>query len=75
MRSLDIKSDLLHKDFLNTYSSVVDAITLRYLISLNVCEKLDIHLMDSPSPIVENSIFSDWVFDVCQSIFHNFDFW
>ena len=29
-----------------TYSPVVDAITLRYLISLTVCENLDMHLMD-----------------------------
>ncbi|KAL0546825.1 hypothetical protein IC582_016743 [Cucumis melo] len=54
MRSLDIKHDLLHKDFLKkpgidyeeTYSPVVDAITLRYLISLTVCENLDMHLTD-----------------------------
>jgi len=42
----------LHKNFLKdqtlieTYSPVVDAITLRYLISLTVCENLDMHLMD-----------------------------
>ncbi|KAL0537209.1 hypothetical protein IC582_026184 [Cucumis melo] len=33
-------------DYEKTYSSVVDAITLRYLISLTVCENLDMHLMD-----------------------------
>ena len=64
MRSLDIKHDLLHKDFLNcekTYSSVVDAITLRYLISLTVCEKLDMHFMDAVTTylygFLENEIY------------------
>ncbi|KAL0540982.1 hypothetical protein IC582_021009 [Cucumis melo] len=33
-------------DYEETYSPVVDAITLRYLISLAVCENLDMHLMD-----------------------------
>ena len=33
-------------DYEETYSPVVDAITLRYLISLIVCENLDMHLMD-----------------------------
>ena len=33
-------------DYEETYYLVVDAITLRYFISLTVCEKLDIHLMD-----------------------------
>ena len=33
-------------DYEETYSPVVDAITLRYLISLTVCENLDMHLMD-----------------------------
>ncbi|KAL0553874.1 hypothetical protein IC582_007778 [Cucumis melo] len=33
-------------DYEETYSSLVDAITLRYLISLVVCENLDMHLMD-----------------------------
>ncbi|KAL4025796.1 hypothetical protein IC575_014202 [Cucumis melo] len=33
-------------DYEETYSSVVDAITLRYLINLAVCENLDMHLMD-----------------------------
>ena len=33
-------------DYEETYSPVVDAITLRYLVSLAVSNKLDMHLMD-----------------------------
>ena len=33
-------------DYEETYSSVVDVITLRYLVSLAVSNKLDMHLMD-----------------------------
>ena len=33
-------------DYEETYSPVVDAITLRYLIGLTVYENLDMHLMD-----------------------------
>ncbi|KAL0548866.1 hypothetical protein IC582_013343 [Cucumis melo] len=33
-------------DYEETYSPVVDAITLKYLISLTVCKNLDMHLMD-----------------------------
>ena len=33
-------------DYEETYSPVVDAITFRYLISLAVCENLDMRLMD-----------------------------
>ncbi|KAL4021530.1 hypothetical protein IC575_020332 [Cucumis melo] len=39
-------SQRLDIDYEETYSPVVDAITLRYLISLTVCENLDMHLMD-----------------------------
>jgi len=33
-------------DYIETYSLVVDAITLRYLINLAIHEKLDMYLMD-----------------------------
>uniref|UniRef100_UPI0030D86486 reverse transcriptase domain-containing protein n=1 Tax=Picosynechococcus sp. (strain ATCC 27264 / PCC 7002 / PR-6) TaxID=32049 RepID=UPI0030D86486 len=54
MRSQDIKARLVAQgffqrpgiDYEETYSPVVDAITLRYLIGLTVYENLDMHLMD-----------------------------
>ena len=54
MKLLDIEHDWLPKrfsqrsgiDYEETYSLVVDATTFQYLISLIVCEKLEMHLID-----------------------------
>ena len=53
MKYKGIKHALWHKDFLKgdvdyeeTYSPVMDAITLQYLIRFTVHEQLEMHLMD-----------------------------
>ena len=46
-------------DYEETYSPVMDAITLRYLISLTVSEGLDMHLMDVVTTYLYGSIDTD----------------
>ena len=46
-------------DYEETYSPVVDAITLRYLIGLTVYENLDMHLMDVVTAYLYGSLDND----------------
>ena len=46
-------------DYEETYSPVVDAITLRFLIDLTVYENLDMHLMDVVTTYLYESLDND----------------
>ena len=46
-------------DYEKTYSLVVDAITFRYLISLTIHEKLEMHLMDVVTTYLYGSLDND----------------
>ena len=46
-------------DYEETYSSVMDAITFHFLISLTVLEGLDMHLMDVITTYLYGSIDND----------------
>ena len=46
-------------DYEETYSSVVDATTFRFLISLAVCEKLEMRLMDVITAYLYGSVDND----------------
>ncbi|KAL0534638.1 hypothetical protein IC582_028929 [Cucumis melo] len=71
MRSLDIKHVVAQGfsqrpgiDYEETYSPMVDAITLRYLISLTVCENLDMYLMD----VVTAYLYGSLENEICMKI-------
>jgi Reverse transcriptase (RNA-dependent DNA polymerase) len=55
-------------DYEKTYSPVVDAITLRFLISLTITENLQMHLMDVVTAYLYGSLDNDIYMKVLEGL-------